>query len=174
MGPDSPGRTGVRSKVGTRNSDQSIFSERLVALLDDILAGRSPSAGRFCGYCYHPLVPGREDCPHCELSAVDRPAIAAMPRQVIEMHRLRRSREGLVVRAVAWGGLTIGVIVALLPLAFAGVMWWSAGAFFGLLLLFYLVSANLANSLGDALGYRWGQAVLRRRWERFVARRDGT
>jgi hypothetical protein len=69
------------------------------------------------------------------------------------------------VRSVAWGGLTLGVTVALLPLAFAGVTWWSVALFFGLLLFFYLLSANLANSLGDAVGWRWGQSTIRRRWE---------
>jgi hypothetical protein len=40
-------------------------------------------------------------------------------------------------------------------------------------LFFYLLSANLANSVGDSLGYRWGQAVFNRHWRRFVAKRDG-
>ena len=77
-----------------------------------------------------------------------------------------------MVRTIAWGGLTVGVIVALLPLAFGGVAWWNVTAFFGLLAFFYLLSANLANSLGDAMGYRWGQAIVRREWERFIAERD--
>jgi hypothetical protein len=29
---------------------------------------------------------------------------------------------------------------------------------------FYLLSANLANTLGDALGYRMGQAAFRKKW----------
>jgi hypothetical protein len=95
-------------------------------------------------------------------------------RELLVMQRLRRRREGTVVRSVAWGGLTIGVIVALVPLAFAGVTWWSATLFFALLFFFYLLSANLANSLGDALGWRWGQSVLRRRWQMLLSERDGT
>jgi hypothetical protein len=91
---------------------------------------------------------------------------------VIDMYRVRRSREGLVVRTIAWGGLTIGVTVALAPIAFAGVTWWSTLSFFGLLGFFYVFSANLANSLGDEMGYRWGRTVMRRRWQRFVAERD--
>jgi len=150
----------------------AVFSRRLVALLDDILTGRAPNAGRFCGNCYHPLAPDRQSCPHCETLVKARPAVAAIPREVIEMYRLQRSREGLVVRTVAWAGLTIGVVVALLPIALGDVTWWSVGAFFALLLLFYLLSANLANSVGDALGYRWGQSLLRKRWQRFVADRD--
>ena len=46
-------------------------------------------------------------------------------------------------------------------------------AFFGLLVLFYLLSANLANSVGDSLGYAWGQSLVRREWARFAAERDG-
>jgi len=143
-----------------------------MALIDDILAGSAPNAGRFCGYCYHPLAPARRRCPHCERDPAETPAVAAIPREVIEMYRLQRSREGLVVRTMAWSGLTVGVVVALLPIAFGDVTWWSVSAFFGLLLVFYLLSANLANTVGDALGYRWGQSLLRRRWETFVAKRD--
>jgi hypothetical protein len=151
---------------------KEIFSERLLVLLDDILAGQAPNAGRFCGYCYHPLAVERATCPHCGCAVAEYATVSAIPRPVIEMHRRRRGREGTVVRAVAWGGLSIGVIVALLPLAFGDVAWWSVGAFFGLLVLFYLLSANLANSLGDWLGYRWGQATVRREWARFTASQD--
>ena len=151
---------------------REILSERLLLLLDDVLAGQAPNAGRFCGYCYHALSPEREVCTHCGRSTAERPAIAAVPRPVIEMHKRRRGREGLVVRTFAWGGLTIGVILALLPLAFANVSWLSVLAFFGLLAFFYLLSANLANSLGDSLGYRWGQSLVRREWTRFVSERD--
>ena len=112
-------------------------------------------------------------CPHCGRSSDAWPAVVSIPRDVIDAYRQRRSREGLVVRAIAWGGLTIGVSVALVPVAFAGITWWSALAFFGLLAFFYLLSANLANSLGDQLGYRWGRSLMRRRWQRFLAQRDG-
>jgi hypothetical protein len=149
-----------------------IFSERLLILLDDVLAGRAPNAGRFCGYCYHPLAPEREVCAHCGRSTSEWAPAVAVPRAVIEMHSRRRGREGLVVRTIAWGGLTIGVIVSLLPFVFADVSWWSVLAFFGLLFGFYVLSANLANSIGDALGYRWGQAIVRREWARFTASRD--
>ncbi len=88
------------------------------------------------------------------------------------MHRTRRNREGLVVRGIAWGGLTTGVALSLVPIAFGGVTLWTVAGFVAILVFFYLLSANLANSLGDALGYRWGQSTFRRRWQRFVAERD--
>ena len=163
MGDVSPGDSQGRPEI---------FSERLLILLDDILAGRAPNAGRFCGYCYHPLAPEREGCPHCGRSTGEWASVVAVPRAMFETHRRRRGREGLVVRTIAWGGLTIGVIVALLPFVFADVTWWSVIAFFGLLFGFYVLSANVANSVGDALGYRWGQAIVRREWARFIADRD--
>ena len=153
-------------------ADDSIISERLADLLDDMLAGLAPNAGRFCGNCYHPLATGRDVCPHCGTAVAERPTVTAVPKEVIEAFRLRRGREGLVVRTFAWVGLAIGITVALLPLALVGVAWWTFVSFFGLMFFFYLLSANLANSVGDSLGYRWGQAVFRRHWERFAEARD--
>lgn len=151
---------------------EGIISERLAELLDDMLSGRAPNAGRFCGNCYHPLAAQRESCPHCGIAVGEAPPVDAVPREVIDAHRLRRSREGLVVRTFAWVGLTIGVIVALLPLILYDVQWWTFVAFFVLMFGFYVASANLANWIGDALGYRWGQTIFRSRWERHVAARD--
>ncbi len=156
------------------SGDEGIISERLIALLEDILAGRAPNAGRFCGCCYHPLAPQRTACPHCGRSTSEAPPAQAVPRELVKMYSARRTREGLVVRAIAWGGLSLGLVLSLLPIAFAGVELWAVLAFFGILGFFYLLSANLANSLGDALGYRWGQFTFRRRWQRFVAERDRT
>jgi len=153
--------------------ERAIISERLAELLDDMLAGSAPNAGRFCGNCYHPLSPERDVCPHCGTRVEECATVAAVPAEVIEAFRLRRGREGLVVRTFAWAGLTIGVIAALLPLAIAGVRWWTFVSFFALMFLFYLLAANLANSVGDSLGYRWGTAVFRRRWEKFKSGHRG-
>ena len=172
---ESTAETRVVSSVSaeTPGEHREILSERLLLLLDDVLAGQAPNAGRFCGYCYHPLSLERKICTHCGLSTTECPTVAAVPRRVIEMHKRRRGREGLVVRTIAWGGLTVGVIVALLPFVFGNVTLWTVLAFFGLLAFFYLLSANLANSLGDALGYGWGQSIVRREWARFIRERDG-
>jgi 1,4-dihydroxy-2-naphthoate octaprenyltransferase len=96
-----------------------------------------------------------------------------VPEEVLAMYRAQRWREGWTVRGIAWSGLTLGVVLGLLPLAFYGVTWWTVLAFFGTMALFHIGSANLANSLGDAVGYRWGQSELRRRWEAFLRAREG-
>jgi hypothetical protein len=165
ISPSSPG--------GGDDARDEVISARLVAWLDEVLAGRAPNTGRFCGNCYHPLSPERDRCPHCDTAVAAAPAVAAVPLEIIDAHRRRRGREGTVVRTIAWTGLTIGVAAALVPLAFAGVTWWSVTAFFGLMIFFYIFSANLANSLGDAWGYRWGLALFRRQWEAHIADRDG-
>ncbi|MEX1193438.1 MAG: hypothetical protein WD904_11270 [Dehalococcoidia bacterium] len=153
---------------------EEIISKRLIAWLDEVLAGRAPNTGRFCGNCYHPLQPDMTACPHCATATADTPAVAAVPLEIIDAHRRRRGREGTFVRTIAWGGLTMGVTASLVPLAFGGVHWWSFALFFALLVFFYLLAANLANSLGDAWGYRSGLAIFRRAWERHIAARDIT
>lgn len=157
--PEAPARDGI-------------ISERLAELLDDMLAGKAPNAGRFCGNCYHPLAAQRETCPHCGIAVTEVATVDSVPRDVIEAHRLRRGREGMVVRTFAWTGLTIGVFVALLPLVLYDVQVWTFIAFFVLMFGFYVASANLANWIGDAIGYRWGQSIFRRRWEQHVASRE--
>ncbi|MCH8815893.1 MAG: hypothetical protein IH957_12535 [Chloroflexi bacterium] len=149
-----------------------ILSQRLRELLEDVLEGRAPNAGHFCGNCYHPVAGEEEICRHCGISSSEVGTVEAVPLEVIEMHRQRRSKEGLVVRTFAWVGLTIGVTVALLPFVFGDVTVLTAVAFFGLLLVFYIGSANLANSVGDALGYRWGRSQFEKRWRDFIAERD--
>ena len=163
--PSGSGATGAVA-------EDEIVSLRLVAWLDAVLAGRAPNAGRFCGNCYHPRQDKDDDCPHCERSVAEAGTVDSVPLELIEAHRRRRGREGTVVRTIAWVGLTIGVVLALVPLAFAGVTWWTMAAFFGLMIFFYILSANVANSLGDAWGYRWGLAIFRRHWERHLATRD--
>jgi hypothetical protein len=149
-----------------------VFSERLLALMEDIVQGRGPNAGRFCGHCYHPLPPERDRCPHCERSTAERAATARIPDVVVDMYRARRSRAAWAVWSFAWGGLLVGITVALLPLIFVGATWWAVVSFFALFAFFYLLSANLANSVGDALGYHWGESLVRKRWHRFLAQRD--
>ena len=36
--------------LAAEGEGRSIFSERLIGLLDDVLEGKAPNAGRFCGY----------------------------------------------------------------------------------------------------------------------------
>ena len=180
---DRRDQTGARPGVAGQRMHNGILSARLAALMDDVIEGKAPNAGRFCGYCYHPIPTAARDgdgtwdeagrpCPHCGRLSADWPPVAKVPAEVFAMYRRQLSREGIVVRSIAWGGLTLGVTLGLLPLAFYGVTWWSVLAFFGTMAFFYLASANLANSLGDALGYRWGQSQLRRRWENFVRARE--
>jgi hypothetical protein len=161
------------AQSSSREGGNEVLSSRVQTLLDDVLAGRAPNAGRFCGYCYHLLSQEGDKCSWCARSTAESRPVDAVPHAVLEAHRLRRAREGLVVRTIAWTGLTMGVVVALVPLAFAGVTWWSVASFFVLLFAFYILSANLANSLGDVLGYRWGTSLFRRKWEEFIRERDG-
>ncbi|MBI1885049.1 MAG: zinc ribbon domain-containing protein [Chloroflexi bacterium] len=156
----------------TESRSRSVLSERLQTLMADVLAGNAPNAGRFCGYCYHPVGQETDLCPHCGRSTAEWAPVNRIPEAVFAMFLAQRSREGWVVRLIAYGGLLAGIVLSLLPIAFADVRWWTVLSLFVILGLSYVVAANLANTLGDAVGYRWGQAVLRRRWEEFVAARE--
>jgi hypothetical protein len=144
-------------------SDKPVFSPVLTALMDDVLAGRSPNVGRFCGNCYAPLGRNTERCQYCGSEASAVAPLRRLPREVFAVYRAQRAREGWVVRGIAYGGLLAGIILGLLPIAFYDVHPWTAIALFAIIIFFYLLAANLANSLGDALGYAWGQSAARKR-----------
>jgi hypothetical protein len=165
----------------------SIFSARLQALLEDILRGQAPNAGRFCGNCYNPLAPSAgpstalrtgsgqapdaDRCGHCGLSTAQRPPTRRIPPEVFAMFRAQRLREAIPVRSLAWGGLGAGLALALFLMVVLP-FWWNVGASVVTFGVCYVAVANIANSLGDALGYRWGQRVLEKRWQAFVRARD--
>jgi len=148
-----------------------IFSARLQVLLEDILQGQAPNAGRFCGNCYNPLADDAEQCGHCGLSIAQRPPVRHIPREVFAMLRAQRLREAISVRSLAWGGLAAGLSLALFLMVVLP-FWWNVGASVVAFGASYIAAANIANSLGDAVGYRWGQRVLEKRWEDFQEARD--
>jgi hypothetical protein len=155
-----------------------IFSARLQALLEDILRGQAPNAGRFCGNCYNPLPPSTgpsasppEECGHCGLSAKQRPPVRQIPPEVFAMFRAQRFREAIPVRSLAWGGLAAGLSLALFLMVVLP-FWWNVGVSVVVFGITYVAAANIANWLGDAIGYRWGQRVLEKRWPEFVKTRD--
>jgi hypothetical protein len=161
-----------------------IFSARLQALLEDILRAQAPNAGRFCGNCYNPLALDAVQCSHCGLSTAQRPDADArsgrpsgrppvrhIPPEVFAMFRAQRLREAIPVRSLAWGGLAAGLSLALFLMVVLP-FWWNVAAFVVSLGASYVAAANIANSLGDAIGYRWGQRVLEKRWQAFVQARD--
>jgi hypothetical protein len=150
-----------------------IFSARLQALLEDILRAQAPNAGRFCGNCYNPLADDAEECGHCGLSTAERPPARHIPAEVFAMLRAQRLREAIPVRSLAWGGLAAGLSLALFLMVVLP-FWWNVGASTLAFVVSYVAAANIANSLGDALGYRWGQRELEKRWEAFVTKRNET
>jgi hypothetical protein len=139
--------------------------------LEDILRAQAPNAGRFCGNCYNPLADDPAQCSHCGLSTDRRPPVRQVPPEVFAMFRAQRLREAIPVRSLAWGGLAAGLSLALFLMVMLP-FWWNVGVSVVAFGVSYVAAANIANSLGDALGYRWGQRVLGKRWQAFVERRN--
>ncbi len=148
-----------------------VFSARLQALLADILRAQAPNAGRFCANCYNPLADDAEQCGHCGLSTAQRPPVRHIPPEVFAMFRAQRLREAIPVRSLAWGGLAAGLSLALFLMVVLP-FWWNVGVSTVAFGISYVAAANIANWLGDALGYRWGQRALDKRWQAFVQGRD--
>lgn len=87
------------------------------------------------------------------------------------MFRAQRLREAIPVRSLAWGGLAAGLSLALFLMVVLP-FWWNVAVSVLTFVVCYVAVANIANSLGDAIGYRWGQRVLEKRWQALVKARD--
>ena len=79
--------------------DLPVFSERLSTILEDMVKGEAPNAGRFCGNCYTPIDPQRLQCAQCGQPVEKRPPVQRVPDEVLLMCRSKRRRESLVVTA---------------------------------------------------------------------------
>jgi hypothetical protein len=153
------------------STERPILSAHLEALAAEIYRGNEPNSGRFCGNCYNPLAADASLCAHCGNSIREVPSVERIPREVLLMIKAKHGREARVVRSMAYGGLLLAMIAASAGLLFISGNWGIA-AFILILIGGYFASAVLANSLGDAWGYRAGQRGLEEEWRRFVSSRD--
>ena len=143
------------------------LSPRLESFLEELVQGRAPNAGRFCGGCYTPLPTERRQCAHCGCTIAEAPPLERLPLGVVETFKAQRRSEGMAVRLTFYGTLLLGIFVSALLMTFLP-FWWNVGAFLGGLGVSYIASANIANTLGDALGYRWGQRAAQRKWQQLM------
>ncbi|HEX5940187.1 MAG TPA: hypothetical protein VFZ12_07485 [Dehalococcoidia bacterium] len=159
----------------TESAERPLFSERLEELAQQIYRGQEPNAGRFCANCYNPLVENGP-CSHCGGSTAwasrsRTGSVERIPREVLIMIRSKHGREARVVRTIAYGGLLLAMIAASAGLIFISGNW-GVAAFILILIGGYFVSALLANSVGDAWGYAYGQKGLQQEWQAFVEKRQ--
>ncbi len=165
-----------RRKARTPPPELPIFSERLSALLEEFHAGKAPNSGRFCGYCYTPIDAQRHHCPHCRKAVADYPPVTRVPNDVLEMFRLQRRRESLVVNSFAYLGLFSGtfIFIAVFYLLFilnAGIWWYV----FDIVLLFVaarVLAGLVGGFVGDELGYRYARRKLIEEWQAYEAQRE--
>ena len=171
---EAPNQRGERQRLP---AGRQVFSTRLEAFLDQLAEGETPNAGAFCSFCYNPLPAGLQRCDHCGQSVGDRPAIASLPADVIDMHRRKRRRESLVVNSFAYLGLSLALalflgLVAVNVLAMDSELWFFAIATLVLLVASRLFPALLGGVIGDEVGFRYAQRRLAQDWAAHVAQRE--
>ena len=98
--------------------DLPIFSERLTTVLEDMIKGDAPNAGRFCGNCYTPIDPQRTQCVQCGQPVKERPPVQRVPDEVLFMFRSKRRRESLIVNGFAYAGLLLSVVIFIVAFSF--------------------------------------------------------
>lgn len=155
-----------------------LFSERLEELLVAVTRGESPNAGRFCGYCYHPLGERTGSCPHCATSTEACAPVDSVPDEIIEMLRAQRQTESRIVNAFAYTGLIIAVLGGLalvlgVPFLRANLIWATVVYAAVLLIGGRGLAGWLGGYYGDRIGYERARRALRERWAEWVVERDG-
>jgi hypothetical protein len=154
-----------------------LFSETLEHHLVEVLAGRAPNRGRFCGHCYTPFGRDTAVCPHCGTRAADRAPVEQVPAPVIEMLRGQRKTERWIVNTFAFAGLLIalvgGLAVVLVVPFLRDSLVWATIAYAVILLVGGRVLAGvLGGYYGDRIAYDRARSTLRRQWVTWVGERD--
>ena len=159
--------------------DLPVFSERLSTILDDMVRGEAPNAGRFCGHCYTPIDPSRVECAHCGQPVEKRPPVQRVPDEVLLMFARKRRRESLVVNSFAYAGLLLAVVIFIV--AFSFIFFYTTGNRFFILMvvnivLLFVLSRVLAGLLGgfigDEVGFRYARGKLAEEWATYEADRE--
>jgi hypothetical protein len=99
--------------------------------------------------------------------------LLAAARGVRHVPRPAPPRGDIGALAGPWGGRGAALALALFLMVVLP-FWWNVLALVVTLVFGYVAVANIANWLGDAMGYRWGQRVLEKRWQEYVRGRDQT
>ena len=167
-----PSEDGRPQRYGRR-----VLSERLEAFLDQLYAGETPNAGRFCSFCYNPLPPGFERCDHCGQDLRERAPVTSLPAGIVEMYRRKQKRESVVVNAFAYFGLALGLAVFLIMVAVNVLYMEKAFWFFLVATVIFLVGSRLLAALfggviGDEIGFRYANRRLAEDWATHVAQRE--
>ena len=159
--------------------DLPVFSERLSTILEDVVKGEAPNAGRFCGNCYTPIDPQRVQCAQCGQAVEKRPPVQRVPDEVLLMFRSKRRRESLVVNSFAYAGLLLAVVIFIVSFSF--IFFYTTGnRFFTLMVVnivaLFVLSRVLAGLIGgfvgDEVGFRYAHRKLVEEWAVYEAERE--
>ena len=151
--------------------DLPLFSERLNGLLEEIIKGQSPNAGRLCGYCYTPTSEESERCPHCGRSTREHPPQPRVPPEVIRMFRNMRRRESIVVNGFALAGLALAVALSIGLFAMFEPLWWRILDIVLMVLMARVFAGILGGFIGDHIGYGYARRRLTEEWKAYMAGR---
>ena len=176
MSQASDAPAGSATPAQASPGDVPVFSKRLSTVLDSILKGEAPNAGRFCRQCYTPVAQKRTRCAHCGRLVQEWPPVKRVPDDVLALFRRMRRRESLVVNAFAYLGLLLGVlcfIAAFYVLFMLGAnVWWYV---FDIILLFVLarvLAGVLGGVVGDEIGFRYARRKLAEDWAEYERERE--
>lgn len=155
-----------------------VFSERLDTVLAAMINGEAPNYGRFCGYCYTPLVKTSDVCRHCSRTVHDIAPVQKVPSEVIALYRRMRKRESVIVNSFAFAGLFLGVVLFTVLVGVAVFMFDASWLMLALATVVLMVGGRvfagiLGGWIGDNIGYDYAQRRLREEWAAFDAQRAG-
>jgi hypothetical protein len=157
------------------------YLERLQEKMEERLARKVPSRGRFCGFCYGRLREDDECCPFCGTPAADdgppaagRRPVEEIPQPVLRAYQARQKTEARWVHGGAFVGLIIAsVLFIVLELWGPGPLGHPAAGFVVLIFGGYLLAQLFGTVIGAQIGYRAGAKRRDELWGRFLAERDG-
>lgn len=149
------------------------YLDKLQEKMEERLARRVPSAGRFCGFCYGRLRETDIACPYCQTSTADRPTVGEIPQQVLQAFKAKQRTEATWVYMGAFVGLIIASIAFVwLEVWGPGILGHPATGFAVLIGGGYLLAQLTGPLIGGQYGYRNGARKRDALWAEFLQHRD--
>lgn len=154
-------------------ASQYPYLDRLQEKMEERLAHRVPTRGRFCGFCYGRLRDSDTVCGFCGANLAEAGTVEEIPQPVLRLYKRKQKTEASWVYGLGFVGLIIASALFIVMAIWGPNVPARIGIAFAILIGGgYVLAQIFGTFLGGQIGYRRGAARRDRDWERYLKARE--